>query len=131
MTIYLELEEVLAIHDAIEPAQPQIRDIGAIQSALGRPRVTAFGEDAYPTIWEKAAALLHSLACNHGWLEGNKRTAWVATMTFLEINGHPLNPGFDQYEAEELVVDIAESRISDVPAIAAELVKYARPRSTT
>jgi len=85
VTIYLELEEICAIHNAIEPAQPQIRDVGAIQSALGRPQATAFGEDAYATIWEKAPALLHSLACNRGWVEGNKRTAWVATMTFLEI----------------------------------------------
>ncbi len=123
MTIYLELEEVCAIHDAIEPAQPQIRDVGAIQSALGRPQATAFGEDAYPTIWEKAGALLHSLACNHGWVEGNKRTAWVATMTFLEVNGHPLNPRFDVDDAEEFVVAIAEGRISAVPEIAAELMK--------
>ena len=124
MTIYLELEEICAIHNAIEPAQPQIRDVGAIQSALGRPQATAFGEDAYATIWEKAAALLHSLACNRGWVEGNKRTAWVATMTFLEINGHPLEPGFDQYGAEEFVVAIADGRISTVAEIAAELMKY-------
>jgi death-on-curing protein len=126
VTTYLELEEVLAIHDAVEPGQPQIRDVGAIQSALGRPQVTAFGEDAYPTIWEKAAALLHSLACNQGWVDGNKRTAWVAAMTFLQINDHPLDPGFDQFEAEELVVAVAEHRISSVSEIAAELVKYTR-----
>ena len=125
MTIYLDLDEVCAIHDAIVPAQPQIRDVGAIQSALGRPQATAFGADAYPTIWEKAGALLHSLACNHGWVEGNKRTAWVATMTFLEINGHPLEPGFDQYAAEAFVVAIAAGMISAVPQIAAELMKYA------
>ena len=124
MTVYLELDEVLAIHDALVPAQPQIRDVGAIQSALGRPRATAFGEDAYPTIWGKAAALLHSLACNHGWVDGNKRTAWTASMTFLEVNGHPLDPGFNQSEAEDLVVNVAEGRISDVSEIASELVKF-------
>ncbi len=124
MTIYLELDEVLAIHDAVEPEQPQIRDVGAIQSALGRPQATAFGEDAYPTIWEKAAALMQSLACNHRWLDGNKRTAWTATMTFLEVNGHPLDPDFDQREAEEFVVGVAEHSYAHVPDIAAELVKF-------
>jgi len=92
VTVYLELDEVLAIHDAIDPGLPGFRDVGAIQSALARPQATAFGGDAYPSIWEKAAALMPSLACNHGWLDGNKRTAWVATMTFLEVNGHPLDP---------------------------------------
>jgi death-on-curing protein len=124
VTIYLELEEVLAIHDALVPAQPEVRDVGAIQAALGRPQATAFGQDAYTTIWEKAAALMHSLACNHGWVEGNERTAWVAAMTFLQINGHPLDPGFDQDAAEELVVAIAERRISSVGGIASELPKF-------
>jgi death on curing protein len=127
VTVYLELEEVLAIHDALVPAQPEIRDIGVIQSALGRPQASAFGEDAYPAIFEKAAALIQSLACNHGWVDGNKRTAWVATMTFLEVNGHCLDPGFDQADAEELVVAIAGGRISEVSQIASELPKYTLP----
>lgn len=122
MTVYLELDEVLAIHDAIE--QPGIRDVGAIQAALGRPQASAFGEDAYPTIWDKAAAMMHSLASNHGWVDGNKRCAWVATMTFLEVNGHPLDPDFDVDAAEALVLAIADGRMADVPEIAGELAKY-------
>lgn len=127
MTIYLELEEVLAIHDALVPDQPQIRDIGAIQAALARPQASAFGQDAYPDIWHKAAALMHSLACNHGWVEGNKRTAWTATMTFLEVNGCCLDPKFDQADAEELVVAIADHRITEVGQIASELPKFTLP----
>lgn len=125
MTVYLELDEVLAIHDAIEA--PGIRDIGAIQAALGRPQATAFGEDAYPTIWEKAAALMHSLARNHGWVDGNKRTAWVAAMTFLAVNGHELDPDFDVDAAEALVLAVTEGQLAEVPQIASELVKYTRP----
>jgi death on curing protein len=124
VTIYLELEEVLAIHDALVQGIAEIRDIGLIQSALARPHATAFGEEAYHGAWEKAAALMQSLACNHGWVDGNKRTAWVATMTFLEVNGHPLDPAFDSDAAEELVVAIADGRISGVPEIAAELPKF-------
>jgi death-on-curing protein len=85
-----------------------------------------FGEDAYATIWEKAAALLQSLACNHGWVDGNKRTAWVAAFTFLTVNGHPLDPRFDQDAAEEFMVAVAEGRYTDVAVMAGELVKFSR-----
>lgn len=125
MTVYLTFEQVLAIHDAAAGPFP-IRDAGAIASAVARPQATAFGEDAYPTIWDKAAALLHSLARNHGWVEGNKRTAWTATFTFLTVNGHPLDPGFDQDAAEEFTIAVAEGRYTDVAAIAGELVKFTR-----
>lgn len=123
MTVYLTFEQVLAIHDVVA-GQTGIRDAGVIQSAVGRPQATAFGEDAYPTVSEKAAALLQSLACNHGWVDGNKRTAWVATLTFLEINGHHLNAGFNQDEAEEFMVAVAEGRHADVPKTAIELARF-------
>jgi death-on-curing protein len=123
--MYLTFEQVLAIHDAAAGLSG-IRDAGAIQSAVGRPQATVFGEDAYATIWEKAAALLQSLACNHGWVDGNKRTAWVAAFTFLTLNRHPLDPGFDQDAAEELMVAVAEGRYADVAVIASELVKFSR-----
>jgi len=67
---------------------------------------------------------LQSLACNHGWVDGNKRTAWVAVFTFLTVNGHPLDPGFDQDAAEEFMVAIAEGRYTDVAVIAGDLVKF-------
>jgi death-on-curing protein len=124
VTVYLSLEQVLAVHEALRLLMPQVRDMGAVQSAVERPRTTVFGEDAYPTVWEKAAALMQSLARNHGFIDGNKRTAWVAAMAFLEVNGHPLDPDFDVDAAEELVLSIAEGRTDEVRAIAAELPKY-------
>jgi death on curing protein len=125
VTVYLTFEQVLAIHDAA--AGPSgIRDAGAIQSAVGRPQATVFGEDAYGSIWEKAAALLQSLARNHGWMDGNKRTAWVAALTFLTVNGHPLDPAFDQDAAEAFMVAVAEGSYADVADIASELVKFTR-----
>ncbi|HTP14571.1 MAG TPA: Fic family protein [Streptosporangiaceae bacterium] len=93
----------------------------AAHSAVSR---TGRAGDACGTIWEKAAALLQSLACNHGWVDGNKRTAWVAVFTFLTVNGHPLDPGFDQDAAEEFMVAIAEGRYTDVAVIAGDLVKF-------
>ena len=123
--IYLTFDQVLAIHDAA--AGPSgVRDAGAIAAAVARPQATAFGEDAYATVWEKAAAFLHSLACNHGWVDGNKRAAWVCAMTFLEVNGHPLDPGFDQVAAEEFMVAITGGRYDSVAEIAGELVKFSQ-----
>jgi death on curing protein len=119
---YLTLEQVVAIHDAI--ATPGIRDAGAIAAAVARPQATVFGQDAYATVWEKAAALLHSLACNHGFVDGNKRAGWTCAMTFLAVNGHELNPGFDVDAAEEFMVAVAEGRFPDVPGIASELIKF-------
>lgn len=63
--IFLELDEVLHIAERALGSSPAIRDQGMLQAALARPQATAFGEDAYPTIHGKAAALLHSIARNH------------------------------------------------------------------
>jgi death on curing protein len=71
---------------ALAPAEVAVRDLGLLESALGRPRASAFGEDAYPALHLKAAALLDSLARNHALVDGNKRLAWVATRLFLVFN---------------------------------------------
>jgi death-on-curing protein len=124
VTVYLELRHVLATHEAATGGDGRAGDLGLIQSACARPQATAFGEDAYPTIWEKAAAFLHSLTKNHGFPDGNKRTAWACTVAFLGINGHPLDPAFDEDEAIDFVLAIADGTISDVPSIASGLVKF-------
>lgn len=124
MTIYLTFEQVLAIHAAATGGRAGILDAGAIQAAVARPQATAFEEDAYSSIWEKAAALVQSLACNHGFTDGNKRAAWTCAMTFLDVNGHPLDPAFDQEAAEEFMVAVAEGRYRRVGDIAGELVKF-------
>ena len=123
---YPTFEQVLAVHHAVTGGDERILDAGAIQSAVARPQATAFGEDAYPNVWEKAAALMQSLACNHGFTDGNERTAWTVTMAFLTRNGHRLDPGFDQYAAEELVVAVADGSYRAVADIAGELVKFTR-----
>ncbi len=89
MTKYLILEEVLLIHDTmIEKygGSGGIRDLGMIESALARPQA-GFGDfEAYPTLYLKAAVLCHSILKNHGFVDGNKRTASVAMITFLLEN---------------------------------------------
>jgi death-on-curing protein len=89
-----------------------------------RPQASAFGADAFPTLHEKAAALLHGLARNHPFLDGNKRTAWAATAVFYMINGFLIRA--DQGDIVALVVDAAEG-LADVPAIAAHLKAWAQP----
>ena len=84
-TEYLGLEDVLSLVRRLGIGP--VRDLGLLDSALARPRSSAFGEDAYPTLELKAAALLHSLCANHPLVDGNKRLGWLSTAVFLEING--------------------------------------------
>jgi death on curing protein len=113
---YLDLEDLLALVRILK-AGP-VRDLGLLDSAAGRPRSSAFGEEAYSTLSLKAAALLHSLARNHALVDGNKRLAWLATVVFLDLNGHA--PDLDDDAAFELVMDVAAGA-ADVDQIADRL----------
>ena len=92
-----------------------VRDVGLLAAAAARPRVTVFGEDAYPTFEDKAAALLHSLVRNHALIDGNKRLAWSATRIFCLLNGRDLTYSVD--EAEQLMLSAASGEL-DVRQIA-------------
>ena len=117
MTDYLTLEDLVELTRLIGVGP--VRDVGLLDTAAGRPRVTVFGDDAYPTIADKAAALLHSLTCNHPLVDGNKRLAWLATVVFLDINGFA--PELTDDQAFELVMSIASGEVAEVAAIAARL----------
>ena len=84
---YLDLEDLLFIAEHLFGAPAPVRDVGLLGSAVARPQTSAFGEDAYPDLWAKAAALLQSIVKNHPLVDGNKRLGWVATAVFLELNG--------------------------------------------
>ena len=90
-----------------------------LEAALSRPATTVMGEDAYPTIALKAAALLHSLCGNHALVDGNKRLAWAATAVFLVLNDRPPRP--DQDAVFQLVVDVAGGDLDDLGEIAARI----------
>jgi death-on-curing protein len=77
MTRYIDVQVVLRINGKILGGEPALRDHHVLESAAARPMASAFGEDAYPTLLEKAAALFHSLVLNHPFVDGNKRTAVV------------------------------------------------------
>lgn len=81
------------MHEAIllvSKGKGGVRDFTLLHSAVERPKATFDGFDLYPTLWAKAASLLHSLCLNHAFTDGNKRTAWGATKRFLWLNGYHL-----------------------------------------
>ncbi len=88
-TEYLSIEDLLGLVNALG-AGP-VRDLGLLDSACHRPRASFFGHEAYPAQAAKAAALMHSSACNHALVDGNKRLALLATVVFLRINGYRLD----------------------------------------
>ncbi len=90
---YLTLEDVYAIHQrmiAVGGGRGDIHDFTLLHSAVERPKVTFGGRELYPTIWNKAAALLHSLIKNYPFDDGNKRTAYYSTKRFLYLNNYLL-----------------------------------------
>ena len=124
--IFLDLEAVLYVARRTLGTEPEVRDHGLLESALARPRASAFGQDTYPGIHEKAAALLHSLARNHALVDGNKRLALAATIAFYGMNGMRLTLTNDQ--AYDLVIAVASGRLDDVYAIASVLRSGAEAR---
>ncbi|MCY7298222.1 MAG: type II toxin-antitoxin system death-on-curing family toxin [Ilumatobacteraceae bacterium] len=124
---YLDLDDVLELGRRLLGDPVPVRDMGLLGSAVARPQTTVFGQDAYPDIWTKAAALLQSIVNNHALIDGNKRLGWLATAVFLELNeasvAHAAND--DVYD---LVIDIAANNLA-LELIAEGLIRLgASPR---
>jgi death-on-curing protein len=117
--IFLDLEELLHVAERAIGPEFEVRDIGLLESALARPKATAFGSDAYSTIHDKAAALLHSLARNRALIDGNKRLALAGVIAFYGMNGLRLTLSNDA--AYSSVMDVAAGRLDDVNEIAGVL----------
>lgn len=113
---YLTYSELIYINGrvlndaAIMAGTQKIRDIDLLLAAEQRPQSSAFGEDAYPALRDKVAALVHSLARNHPFRDGNKRTAAVAALFMLKVNGCHVK--WDETDALTTFVDIAEGRMT-------------------
>jgi death-on-curing protein len=116
---YLTLAVLLRIAQRVCGPDVQVRDAGLLESALARPKAAMYGQDAYPSVFGKAGALLHSLVSNHGLVDGNKRLGWQAAAVFLWINGYDLDAPED--DAFELVMAVAAGKIAEVEPIAAAL----------
>lgn len=106
---YLTAEQVAQINARILGSRSVINR-SLLESAISRSRHSAFGQDVYPDIFSKAAALFHSLVQNHPFLDGNKRTAFVATVMFLSLNAYWLE--VEQDEAVRFVLQVANRRVN-------------------
>ena len=124
MTRYITTEQALRIARRAVGGPVHVRDIGLLDAAVHRPRASVLGQDAYPDLMTKAAALLLSLARNHPLVDGNKRLAWLATYVFLAKNSVDLDPNDD--DAYALVVGVASGEIFDVTEIASALGEWAK-----
>ena len=119
MTEYLDLDDLLAIAREATGSDALVRDYGLLESALARPQASVFGQDAYPDLYVKAAALLHSLCLNHALVDGNKRLAWAACRVFLGVNDQWIQATED--ERFDLVIEVASGGLSDLEKIAERL----------
>jgi death on curing protein len=123
MIEYLDLDDLLEIARAAIGEDVAVRDYGLLASALARPRASVFGQDAYPDLHLKAAALLHSLARNHALIDGNKRLAWTACRIFLAINDHWITASED--DRFNFVIEVATGAMPEL----GEIVEHLRPWS--
>ncbi len=109
---YLTLNEVLQIHRHLveqSGGSAGIHNVGALESALSQPHMTFGGEDLYPTISEKAAALGFSLIKNHPFVDGNKRTGHASMEVFLILNGYEIDASVD--EQEQIILQLAAGEL--------------------
>ncbi|MEK7163999.1 MAG: type II toxin-antitoxin system death-on-curing family toxin [Patescibacteria group bacterium] len=112
MTVFT-LEQVLAAHEFAlmkHGGSSGVRDMNMLHSAIFRPFATYDGEDLYPDIFLKAGALMQSIVKNHPFVDGNKRTAFICTYSFLKING--VNIKISEKEIVDFAVSVANSNLS-------------------
>lgn len=114
---YLTVDELIYINEqvlgqttlhTIVQGKRAVRDMGLLESAAARPQQSIFGADAFPTLPEKAAALLHAIARAHPFADGNKRTATLAMLFTLEANG--LTADWDPAQALVVILAVAEGK---------------------
>jgi death-on-curing protein len=113
---YLSVEDLIVLAETILGQPPLVRDPGLLAAAAARPATVVFGQIAYSTLFGKAAALLSSVCQNHALLDGNKRLAWAAAVTFLALNGVSV-PDVDVDAAEAFMLSVASGSLTEVTQI--------------
>jgi death-on-curing protein len=126
VTRYVRLADVLRLADVAVDGVAIIRDVGLVDSAVARPQASLGGEEAYPTLHLKAAALLESLIRNHAFIDGNKRTAVLSVMFFYFLNDWESLLSEDEWF--DLTVGVAAGQI-ELDKIAETLGGRGRRRS--
>lgn len=105
---YLTLDQLLDL--AASMGVPHVRDLGLLESARVRPQIEVFGEESYPSLSHKAAALLESLVRNHPLLDGNKRLGWTSAIVFLGMNNRAIEVDDDM--AVDFVLSVAAGEMT-------------------
>lgn len=118
---YLTAPDLYNINYEVTEGETFVRDVHLLDSAVNRPKIILFGEAQFPTLIDKAASLLHSLAYHHLFADGNKRTALQAVTKFLALNGYRLT--WDTKTEYDFILEIAQG-LYDVPQIAERLSRY-------
>lgn len=116
---YLVLAEVLALHHRLmqESGGPAgVRDLGLLESAVAQPLGSFGGQELYPSLIEKAAALAYSLIQNHPFVDGNKRVAHASMEVFLVLNGHEMDSSVEEQEAFWLALAAGETSREELVA---------------
>jgi death on curing protein len=124
VTYYLTTDDALEVASLVTGAPARVRDFTELSAALARPQQITGGQDVYPGIWDKAAALLAALGRGYPLVDGNKRLAWNATWFFLGVNGVPLADPLDEAAAQHFMLDLARGRLAQ-PDIVSGLQKFA------
>jgi death-on-curing protein len=127
---YIGLAEVVELHRRVIEASGGshgVRDLGAIESAVAQPRMSFGGDDLYPGVVEKAAALCFSLVKNHPFVDGNKRVGHAALETFLVLNGFELDATVEEQEGLMLTLAAGSLDRSDLVRWVSEHVTHRTP----
>src|ERR1051325_11441883 len=112
---YLSLQEVISLHSLLieqSGGSSGLRDRGALESAVAQPEASFGGEELYPDLASKVAALGHSLIQNHPFVDGNKRVGHAAMEVFLLLNGYEIDASVD--EQEKIILDVASGKVSRI-----------------
>ena len=125
MVRYLSAADIYVINENIVGHRPHVRDRKLLRSAADRPSIRVFGEEQFPTIIDKAAAILHSIAYHHLFSDGNKRTAQEAVLLFLDANQYQAT--WQAEEAFEFILEIAQGK-HEVEAVSEWLIQHTKQR---
>ncbi|MFQ3647420.1 MAG: type II toxin-antitoxin system death-on-curing family toxin [Anaerolineae bacterium] len=106
--IYLTADDLYNINAQVTQALPYVRDRHLLLSAVNRPKLSFYGQSQFPTLHDKAAALLESLAYHHLFADGNKRTALLAVTRFLEVNGW--QPTWSAQAEYDYILQVAQGK---------------------
>jgi len=120
---YLNVSDLYNINFTVTGGDTFVRDIHLLESAARRPALVVFGQEQFPTLTEKAAALMHTLAAHHLFADGNKRTAALAAAYFLERNGCAVT--WDNAEVEAYLLNAVQHQVT-VESVAQWLHGYVR-----